>query len=295
MADTTLNRFVAQVADAAARAAFVPSPPTPASGPDSGYFLYQQDTGVSYAWDSNSSAWVVIGSGSTGSTVPTTVQGDVVYASATNVLSALAKDTNATRYLANTGTSNNPAWAQVALTTGVTGTLPVANGGTGVSSGLGVIRTSSLSLTNAQILASPTTEYEVIPALGAGFAPNYLWSVWKIDPSGGDYTDIDSGAYAVIGTTGEAIALSSYFPNDSGLSLTCMNDWLTGGKHLATIPAYLTSGDSWGLIAPGNVGLASLENTSIKLIVVNGGSGNFTGGNAANTWTLTTYYTIESV
>ncbi len=57
-------------------------------------------------------------------------QGDLVFASATNTLSALAKNTTATRYLANTGTSNNPAWAQVALTTGVSGILPVANGGT---------------------------------------------------------------------------------------------------------------------------------------------------------------------
>lgn len=62
-----------------------------------------------------------------GSTVPTTVQGDTLFASAANTLSALAKDTNATRYLANTGTNNNPAWAQVNLANGVTGDLPFAN------------------------------------------------------------------------------------------------------------------------------------------------------------------------
>lgn len=67
-------------------------------------------------------------------TIPDTfAQGDVLYASATNVLAGLAKDTNATRYLSNTGTSNAPAWAQVALATGVSGTLPVANGGTNCS------------------------------------------------------------------------------------------------------------------------------------------------------------------
>ena len=71
-----------------------------------------------------------------GSTVPTTTQGDTLYASATNVLSALAKDTNSTRYLANTGTNNNPAWSQINLANGVTGTLPVANGGTNVTTAL---------------------------------------------------------------------------------------------------------------------------------------------------------------
>lgn len=64
-------------------------------------------------------------------------QGDMLYASASNTLSKLAKDTNATRYFSNTGASNNPAWAQVNLANGVTGTLPVANGGTGATTASG--------------------------------------------------------------------------------------------------------------------------------------------------------------
>jgi hypothetical protein len=57
-------------------------------------------------------------------------QGDLLYASDGTTISKLAKDTNATRYISNTGSSNNPAWAQVALGTGVSGQLPLANGGT---------------------------------------------------------------------------------------------------------------------------------------------------------------------
>ena len=60
-------------------------------------------------------------------------QGDILYASSTSQLSRLAKDTNSTRVLTNTGTNNNPAWEQVVLTTGVSGTLPVGNGGTGAT------------------------------------------------------------------------------------------------------------------------------------------------------------------
>ena len=62
-----------------------------------------------------------------------TTAGDIIYASGANTPARLAKDTNSTRYLSNTGTSNVPAWAQVALATGVSGTLPVGNGGTGAT------------------------------------------------------------------------------------------------------------------------------------------------------------------
>lgn len=74
---------------------------------------------------------VLVGNGTSPVTATAIAQGDLFYGSAVNTLAALAKDTNSTRYLSNTGTSNNPAWAQVNLTNGVTGVLPVANGGTG--------------------------------------------------------------------------------------------------------------------------------------------------------------------
>ena len=62
-----------------------------------------------------------------------TTAGDILYASGANTPARLAKDANATRSLTNTGSSNIPAWAQVALATGVSGTLPVGNGGTGAT------------------------------------------------------------------------------------------------------------------------------------------------------------------
>lgn len=86
------------------------------------------------------------------------VQGDLTYTSATNgIMSRLAKDTNATRYLANTGTTNNPAWAQVNLANGVTGTLPVANGGWGDAGTAWASYTPSLSCTVGTLTSATAT------------------------------------------------------------------------------------------------------------------------------------------
>lgn len=65
--------------------------------------------------------------GGTGLDSSAWAQGDIPYISAIGVWNHLAKNTTATRYLSNTGTTNNPAWAQIDLTNGVTGNLPVTN------------------------------------------------------------------------------------------------------------------------------------------------------------------------
>ena len=99
-------------------------------------------------------------------------QGDILYATGANAPARLAKDTNATRSLTNTGTNNNPAWAQVALATGVSGTLPVANGGTGATS-----LTDHFVLvgsgTGAVTPITPDTSGYVLTSNGTGSDPTF--------------------------------------------------------------------------------------------------------------------------
>ena len=73
-------------------------------------------------------AAVTAGQGGTGQTIYTT--GDILYASSSSALSKLA-DVATGNALISGGTSTAPSWGKIGLTTHVSGTLPVANGGTG--------------------------------------------------------------------------------------------------------------------------------------------------------------------
>lgn len=99
-------------------------------------------------------------------------QGDLLYASADHTISSLAKNTSATRYLSNTGTSNAPAWAQVALSTGVSGQLPLANGGTAANltaSNGGIFYSTS----SAGAILSGTAKANQVLLSGASAAPTW--------------------------------------------------------------------------------------------------------------------------
>jgi hypothetical protein len=111
-------------------------------------------------------------------------QGDILYATGANTPARLAKDTNATRSLTNTGTNNNPAWAQVALATGVSGTLPVANGGTGATS-LTDHYVLVGSGTGAVTPITPDTSGYVLTSNGTGSDPTF-------QAAGGSSNSIDT-------------------------------------------------------------------------------------------------------
>lgn len=93
-------------------------------------------SGANMAFSGSISLGTALSTANGGNGLTTWAQGDIPYYTSGTALSKLAKDTNATRYLANTGTNNAPAWGQVNLANGVTGNLGVANlnSGTGASS-----------------------------------------------------------------------------------------------------------------------------------------------------------------
>jgi len=135
-----------------------------------GYMKVTTSTGVV------SSQVVPIPATDGGTGLSTLTQGDLLYASAANTLTKLAKDTNATRVLTNTGASNNPAWAQVNLTTGVTGTLPIANGGNAQTLGnIAIFNCAAHGILVGSVAAFMGTPLTI--AGGAGTEANVRWRV----------------------------------------------------------------------------------------------------------------------
>lgn len=89
MSDLTLNRFVAS-GTTAERLAFVPSPPTPASGPDPGYLWYDTDLQEEFAYDFVTVGWIATAGGA--ATAITALTGDVTATGPGSAAATIAND-----------------------------------------------------------------------------------------------------------------------------------------------------------------------------------------------------------
>ena len=156
-----------------------------------------------------------------------TAQGDLLYASGANTLARLAKDATATRYLSNTGTTNNPAWAQINLTNGVTGTLPTANGGTNLTS----------FTANGVVYASSTS------ALATGSNVTYNGSKFEVSAKE-SYFD----PFATAGGRGLNIYGSYSYNNGTANTIGPLSNWFTlihinSNAGMTTIPLFPNGGN----------------------------------------------------
>lgn len=197
--------------------------------------------------------------GGTGQTTYTI--GDILYASTTSALSKLAAVAVGNVLISN-GVGSAPSWGQVALASAVSGTLPVANGGTGVTSSSGtgsVVLNSGPSITNAT-LTTPTVG-------GAGATFNGSTSgttVLKAAATAGTTT------ITMPATTG-TMALTSDLPtvNNGTLTMAVSGTGLSGS---ASFTANQSGASSFTVTSN-----ATNANTA-STIVARDASGNFSAG-----------------
>lgn len=104
-----------------------------------------------------------------GTNITSYAVGDLIYASTTGILSKLV-DVATGNALISGGVGAAPSYGKIALTTHVSGTLPVANGGTGLTAGTsgGILAyTASGTLASSALL----TQYGIVYGGGAGAVP----------------------------------------------------------------------------------------------------------------------------
>jgi len=168
--------------------------------------------------------------------------GDILYASTTGILSSLA-DVAIGNAIISGGVGVAPSYGKIGLTTHVSGTLPVANGGTGVTTApaeaariLGYTATATAAgttvLTNTstqyQLFTGATTQTITLPVtstLGTG------WSFHIVNNSTGSLTVNSSGGNLVA----TIIAGLSAMITCIGTTLTTAADWEAGFTDFQTL------------------------------------------------------------
>jgi hypothetical protein len=159
------------------------------------------------------------------------------------------------------------------------------------------VRSKTITLTNAQIKALPTTSIEVVPAPGAGKMLMFHSAHLLCDATAGVYTNIDgAGGYMSIRYTGQG-DISTLLVKDSGVGATAFSLGglveQAGNVRWATLTPYHAGADaSYGLIANGD---AVQENTGFSVRFRNYSNGDLTGGHADNYMRVTVNYSVIDV
>lgn len=161
---------------------------------------------------------------------------------------------------------------------------------------LAAVKHVQVTLTDAQVKALPTTPITLIAAPGSGSTIVPLQAILRATCTAGAYTNInaticnlavywlgDFSTWPLVGVVNDSSASPS-----PGKVTTFLGG---ANKHIAILPAYTDNyTNNWNL--PPVIGDAIYENKAIAIAVDNNGSGNFTGGNAANTLRVDVIYLV---
>ena len=156
----------------------------------------------------------------------------------------------------------------------------------------------TFTFTDAQIKALPTTPIDFGIAPGSGFFNNVRACTYILDTAAGAYTNINA-TFCALSIINSTLVFGPINDSASTPTLTLFN-LIFGVAHKVVYSpampyseAYVSPGFADWVINPVFDTAASLDNKQFRILVDNNGSGNFTGGNAANSLIVRLKYYVE--
>lgn len=202
-----------------------------------------------FEYDSTATTWVLYDMDYELSMAPMTTQGDIIYGGSNGVGTRLAAGT--TSQVLTGGTS--PAWGAVALASMVSGTLPVASGGTGV--------TSSTGTGNTVLSASPAlTGIPTAPTATSGTNTTQLATTAFVTSAVSTYTapDATTGSKGIVQLAGDLGGTAASPTTPTAVHITG-TETIAGDK---TLSGSTTLGTT-SVTDASNIGLGTTTGTKI--------------------------------
>jgi hypothetical protein len=204
----------------------------------------------------------------------------------------LLKRATGTGYVKVTsGVIGTPA-ATVPLATDVSGNLPLAN----LPTNFAQTFVSTTQLTDSQIKALPTTAITLVAAPASGKIIIPIQAFLKMNASAGAYTNINTGAVAnqarwVLTTNGNEFSAQIY--NDTASSNTMLSDFIgtTTPRFIHLYPFFANEESVYGIYTY-PLDVSGFDAQALTLKAINTTNGNYTGGNAANTLSVSVIYLV---
>lgn len=187
--------------------------------------------------------------------------GDLVYASGTTTLARLA-DVATGNALISGGVGVAPLWGKIGLTTHVSGTLPVANGGTGATTATAyaVLCGGTTTTSPFQSIASVGTAGQILTSNGAGALPTFQNS-----------PGAPSGVLSNVGISA-SVAASALT-----ITLTTAAGATPSATDIVSVP-YRSSTEGTGTITQKSI------TSSLSLTISSGSTIGFISATAARAW-----------